>query len=88
MSSVSVMKLAANGKLKPMGEYPFETVYPSDISFDKSGNMLVVVAQQVKGSDEEGELLFWDFYPKKKSQLDLRDERVVLPKGAHTLILK
>jgi hypothetical protein len=88
MTSLSVFKVSKNGKLKPVGEYPFASKYPSDLRFDKSGNMLAVVAHNSASDDEYGELMFWDFMPNKKIQLQQRDELIQLPKGAHSLIIK
>lgn len=85
MTSISVFKTLKNGKLKPLGEYPFPAVYPSDIRFDKSGDMIAVVANRIAGDEEHGEVLFWDFTPNKKIQLKIRDERLEVPRGAHTI---
>lgn len=87
MTSISVFKILKNGKLKPLGEYPFPSLYPSDMRFDKSGSMLAVVANKVSGEDEQGEVIFWDFTPNKKIQLKLRSERLVVPRGAHSILV-
>ena len=87
MTSISVFKILKNGKLKPLGEYPFSSLYPSDLRFDKSGSMLAVVANKVSGEEEQGEVVFWDFTPNKKIQLKLRSERLAVPRGAHSLMV-
>lgn len=87
MTSISVFKILKNGKLKPLGEYPFPSLYPSDLRFDKSGSMLAVVANRASGEDDRGEIVFWDFTPNKKIQLKLRTERLAVPRGAHSILV-
>lgn len=88
MSSLTVFKILKSGKLKPLGEYPFKTVYPSDLRFDKSGEMIAVVAHESAFDDSKAEVLFWDFNPNKKIQLKIRGARLELPKGAHSIFVQ
>lgn len=76
---------ASTGRLTKAGDYPFEGVLPEGISFDATGEHLIVATFEYLDSDKGG-LEVWQV--KREPKLDLQYAgRINVPHGSHQVIV-
>ena len=85
-ASLSLFKLAADGALTKVSDYPFEGVYPQSVAFDKDGsNLAVSVYEYLDYGNGTGGVEFWTVTKGDAPALKKQGAKVSVGKGAHTL---
>lgn len=85
-SSLSLFKLAADGTLAKVSDYPFAGIYPQSVVFDKDGsNVAVSVYEFLEYGNGNGAVEFWSVTKGDAPSLKKQDAKISVGKGAHTL---
>jgi WD40 repeat protein len=85
-SSLSLFKVAADGKLDKVADYPFEGINPQSVVFDKDGsNLAVSVFEYMEFGSGNGGVEFWTVTKGDTPSLKKQTAKISVGKGAHTL---
>ncbi|HEY9626953.1 MAG TPA: beta-propeller fold lactonase family protein [Coleofasciculaceae cyanobacterium] len=87
-ATISLFRLdAATGQLQKIGDFPFEGVLPEGITFDATGNHVIVATFEYLNSPQPtGGLEIWQV--NREPRLDLKYQgRINVPHGAHQVLV-
>jgi len=85
-SAVSLYKIAADGALQKVADYPFEGISPQSVVFDKDGsNLAVSVMEYFEYGSGAGGVEFWTVTKGETPALKKQVGKISVGKGAHTL---
>jgi len=85
-SSLSLFKIAGDGALTKVSDYPFEGIFPQSVVFDKDGsNLAVSVYEYLEYGNGNGGVEFWTVTKGDAPALKKQGAKISVGKGAHTL---
>ncbi|REA63133.1 WD40 repeat domain-containing protein [Dyadobacter luteus] len=85
-SNLTLFKVAADGTLTKVADYPFEGISPQGVVFDKDGsNLAVAVMEYHEYGNGNGGVEFWSVTKGETPSLKKQNGKVSVGKGAHTL---
>lgn len=85
-SSLTLFKVAADGALTKVADYPFEGIAPQSVVFDKDGsNIAVSVMEYLEYGNGNGGVEFWTVTKGDTPALAKQPVKVSVAKGAHNL---
>jgi WD40 repeat protein len=85
-SSLTLFKIATDGALSKVADYPFEGISPQGVVFDKDGsNVAVAVMEYREYGNGNGGVEFWSVTKGESPSLKKQNGKVSVGKGAHTL---
>lgn len=85
-STLSLFKLAADGVLTKVEDYPFSGILPQSVAFDKDGsNIAVAVYEYLNFGLRTGGIEFWSVAKGDAPTLKRQESKISVEGGCHTL---
>ncbi|WP_247234931.1 lactonase family protein [Telluribacter sp. SYSU D00476] len=85
-SSLTLLKVGADGAMTKVADYPVEGIMPQSIAFDKDGsNLAVAIYEYLDFGDRTGGIEFWSVSKGDSPKLTKQPGKISVERGCHTI---